>query len=70
MMRIEEEDSLELVLREEAVPEADDRWQTLEIRAPKECRYGISLPQRSRRSESGTDGRGGTASEGTVCSML
>ena len=36
MMRIEEEDSLELVLREEAVPEADDRWQTLEIRAPKE----------------------------------
>lgn len=36
MMRIEEEDSLELVLQEEAVPSADDTWQTLEIRAPKE----------------------------------
>lgn len=36
MMRIEDEDSLELVLHEEAVPAADDTWQTLEIRAPKE----------------------------------
>ena len=36
MMRIEEEDSLELVLQEEAVPSADDTWKTLEIRAPKE----------------------------------
>ena len=36
MMRIEDEDSLELVLHEEAVPTADDTWQTLEIRAPKE----------------------------------
>lgn len=36
MLRIEEEDSLELVLHEEAVPAADDTWQTLEIRAPKE----------------------------------
>lgn len=71
MMRIEEEDSLELVLREEAVPEADDRWQTLEIRAPKEvpgtecrCHKG------AEGAQCGTDGRGGTASEGTVCSML
>ncbi len=51
MMRIEEEDSLELVLREEAVPEADDRWQTLEIRAPKEVPVRNMVQQRSRRSE-------------------
>lgn len=50
MMRIEEEDSLELVLQEEAVPSADDTWQTLEIRHRRRCRYGMSLPQRSRRS--------------------
>lgn len=36
MMRVDDEDSLELVLKEEAVPVADNTWQTLEIRAPKE----------------------------------
>lgn len=58
MMRVEDEDSLELVLKEEAVPEADDTWQTLEIRAPKEVpvrNVVVTKEQKERNAERMTE---------------
>ncbi len=54
MMRVEDEDSLELVLKEEAVPAADNTWQTLEIRAPKEVpvrNVVVTKEQKERNAE-------------------
>ena len=67
MMRIEEEDSLELVLQEEAVPSAADAGNPgTEGGAGTECH----CHEGAEGAQCGTDGRGGTASEGTVRSML
>ncbi len=73
MMRIEEEDSLELVLQEEAVPSADDNVaMTLEIRAPKEV-AGTECRCHQRRQKERNAARMAEAERhrrGTVCSML